>query len=182
MKIGFDSEKYLKLQKEKILSRIKLFNKLYLEFGGKLVDDYHAARVLPGFEPDLKIRLLEELKDDAEIILCINANAIENSKIRSDRMISYETEVFRLIEFLRSREITIENVVITLYTGQKKVKEFINTLKDYDITPYIHTPTKGYPTDVKTIVSEEGYGKNPYIKTKKPVVVVIRAPFPPERP
>ena len=177
MKTGFDSEKYLELQKEKILSRIKLFKKLYLEFGGKLVDDYHASRVLPGFEPDLKIRLLQELKDDAEIILCINANAIENSKIRSDRMISYETEVFRLIEFLRSRDITVNNVVITLYTGQKKVAEFVNTLKDYKITPYLHTPTKGYPTDVKTIVSEEGYGQNPYIKTEKPVVVVT-APGP----
>ncbi|MBR3368866.1 DUF1846 domain-containing protein [Candidatus Saccharibacteria bacterium] len=177
MKTGFDSEKYLKLQKEKILSRIQLFDKLYLEFGGKLVDDYHASRVLPGFEPDLKIRLLQELKDQAEIILCINANAIENSKIRSDRMISYETEVFRLIEFLRSRDITIESVVITLFTGQKKVAEFINALKDYKITPYIHTPTKGYPTDVKTIVSEEGYGQNPFIKTKKPVVVVT-APGP----
>ncbi len=177
MKTGFDSNKYLKLQKEKILSRIGLFDKLYLEFGGKLADDYHASRVLPGFEPDLKIRLLQELKDDAEIILCINSNAIENSKIRSDRMISYEIEVFRLIEFFRSHNIEINNVVITLYTGQKKVEEFINKLKDYKITPYIHTPTKGYPTDVKTIVSEEGYGKNPFIKTTKPIVVVA-APGP----
>lgn len=177
MKIGFDSEKYLKLQKEKILTRIKLFDKLYLEFGGKLIDDYHAARVLPGFEPDLKIRLLQELKDNAEILLCINSNAIEKSKIRSDRMISYETEVFRLIEFFRSKNIEINSVVITLYAGQKKVEEFIKKLKDYKVTAYIHAPTKGYPTDVKTIVSEEGYGKNPFIKTKKPIVVVA-APGP----
>jgi len=168
----FDSEKYLKVQKEKILDRIKLFDKLYLEFGGKLIDDYHAARVLPGFEPDLKIRLLKEMKDKSEIVLCINSNDIETSKIRSDRMISYETEVFRLIEFFRANDLKIDNVVITLFEGQKKVKEFVKKLKDYDITAYIHRPTKGYPTDVKTIVSEEGYGKNPYVKTERPIVVV----------
>ena len=172
MKNCFDSEKYLKLQKEKIKQRIKLFDKLYIEFGGKLVDDYHASRVLPGFEPDLKIRLIQEFKNDAEVILCINSNDIEKSKIRSDRVISYETEVIRLIEFLRSRDITINNVVITLYNGQKKVKKFIERLKDYHITSYIHTFTKGYPTDVDTIVSDEGYGANPYIETTKPLVII----------
>lgn len=168
----FDSEKYLRIQKQKILNRIKLFDKLYLEFGGKLVDDYHASRVLPGFAPDLKIRLLRELKDKAEIVLCINSNDIENSRVRSDRMISYETEVFRLIEFFRANNLKIDNVVITLFTGQKGVKEFIKKLKDYNIEAYIHKPTKGYPTNVRTIVSEEGYGKNPYIKTERPIVVV----------
>lgn len=172
MKKCFDSEKYLKLQKEKIKQRIKLFDKLYIEFGGKLVDDHHAARVLPGFEPDLKIRLLQEFKKDAEVILCINSGDIEKSKIRSDRVISYETEVLRLIEFLRSRGITINNVVITLYNGQKKVKKFISRLEDYKIHAYIHTFTKGYPTDVDTIVSDEGYGANPYIETTKPLVVI----------
>lgn len=172
MKKCFDSDKYLKLQKAKIKDRIKLFDKLYIEFGGKLVDDYHAARVLPGFEPDLKIRLLQEMKDDLEVILCINANDIEKSKIRSDRVISYEAEILRLIEFLRSKGIEINNVVITLFDGQKRVKEFVNRLKDYKIKSYIHTFTKGYPTDVDTIVSDEGYGANPYIETTKPIVVV----------
>lgn len=172
MKTCFDSEKYLKLQKEKIKQRIKLFDKLYIEFGGKLVDDHHAARVLPGFEPDLKIRLIQEFKDDVEVILCINSGDIEKSKIRSDRVISYETEVIRLIQFLRSRGITINNVVITLYNGQKKVEKFIERLKDYHIKSYIHTFTKGYPTDVDTIVSDEGYGANPYIETTKPLVIV----------
>ncbi len=172
MKKCFDSEKYLKLQKAKIKDRIKMFDKLYIEFGGKLVDDNHAARVLPGFEPDLKIRLLQEFKDDVEVILCINANDIEKSRIRSDRMISYEIEVIRLIEFLRSKKIAVNNVVITLFDGQKKVQKFVNHLKDYHVKTYIHTFTKGYPTDVDTIVSDEGYGANPYIKTTKPLVVV----------
>ena len=172
MRKCFDSEKYLKLQKAEIKKRIGLFDKLYIEFGGKLVDDYHAARVLPGFEPDLKIRLLQEFKQDLEVILCINANDIETSKIRSDRVISYETEVIRLIEFLRSRDILINNVVITLFDNQPKVKEFVSRLKSYKIKPYIHTFTKGYPTDVNTIVSDKGYGANPYIKTEKSLVVV----------
>ena len=172
MKKCFDAEKYLKIQKKKIKERIKMFDKLYLEFGGKLIDDQHAARTLPGFLPDLKIRLLQEFKDDAEVILCINANAIEHSKIRADHMISYETEVLRLIEFLRSKGIIVDSVVITLFDGQKKAKDFAEKLKDYHVTPYFHTFTKGYPTDVDTIVSDEGYGANPFIKTTKPLVVV----------
>ena len=172
MKKCFDAEKYLKIQKKKIKHRIKMFDKLYIEFGGKLIDDQHAARTLPGFLPDLKIRLLQEFKDDAEIILCINADAIENSKIRADHMISYETEVLRLIEFLRSRGLYVSSVVITLYNGQKKASDFANKLKDYDVKTYFHTFTKGYPTDVDTIVSEEGYGANPFIKTTRPLVIV----------
>ena len=172
MKKCFDAEKYLKVQKKKIAQRIKMFDKLYLEFGGKLIDDQHAARTLPGFLPDLKIKLLQEFKDDAEIILCINANAIEKSKIRADHMISYETEVLRLIEFLRSRGLYVSSVVITLFDGQKKAQDFANRLKDYKVATYFHTFTKGYPTDVDTIVSEEGYGANPYVKTTKPLVVV----------
>jgi len=168
----FDAEKYLKVQKKKIKERIKMFDKLYIEFGGKLIDDQHAARTLPGFLPDLKIRLLQEFKDDAEVILCINANAIEKSKIRADHMISYETEVLRLIEFLRSKGITVNSVVITLFDGQKKARDFAKKLEDYQIKPYFHTFTKGYPTDVDTIVSEEGYGANPYIETIKPLVIV----------
>ena len=172
MKKCFDAEKYLKVQKKKIKERIKMFDKLYIEFGGKLIDDQHAARTLPGFLPDLKIRLLQEFKDDAEVILCINANAIEKSKIRADHMISYETEVLRLIEFLRSKGITVNSVVITLFDGQKKARDFAKKLEDYQIKPYFHTFTKGYPTDVDTIVSEEGYGANPYIETIKPLVIV----------
>ena len=172
MKKCFDAEKYLKIQKKKIKERIKMFDKLYIEFGGKLIDDQHAARTLPGFLPDLKIRLLQEFKDDAEVILCINANAIEKSKIRADHMISYETEVLRLIEFLRSKGIMVNSVVITLFDGQKKAKDFAKKLEDYHIKPYFHAFTKGYPTDVDTIVSEEGYGANPYIETTKPLVIV----------
>ena len=172
MKKCFDADKYLKIQKKKINQRIKMFDKLYIEFGGKLIDDQHAARTLPGFLPDLKIRLLQEFKDDAEVILCINANAIEKSKIRADHMISYETEVLRLIEFLRSKNIYVSSVVITLFDGQKKAKDFANRLKDYKVKTYFHTFTKGYPTDVDTIVSDEGYGANPYIKTTKPLVIV----------
>ena len=168
----FDADKYLKLQKKKILERIKMFDKLYIEFGGKLIDDQHAARTLPGFLPDLKIRLLQEFKDKAEVILCINANAIEKSKIRADHMISYETEVLRLIEFLRSKGILVSSVVITLFDGQKKAKDFAKKLEDYKVKTYFHTFTKGYPTDVDTIVSDEGYGANSYIETTRPLVVV----------
>ena len=168
----FDAEKYLKIQKKKIKQRISMFDKLYLEFGGKLIDDQHAARTLPGFLPDLKIRLLQEFKDDAEVILCINANAIEHSKIRADHMISYETEVLRLIEFLRAKGLYVSSVVITLYDGQKKATDFARKLKDYKVNTYFHSFTKGYPTDVDTIVSDEGYGANPYIETTRKLVVV----------
>ncbi|MBR5046396.1 DUF1846 domain-containing protein [Candidatus Saccharibacteria bacterium] len=168
----FDADKYLKIQKKIIKNRIAMFDKLYLEFGGKLIDDQHAARTLPGFLPDLKISLLQEFKDEAEVILCINANAIEKSKIRADHMISYETEVLRLIEFLRSRGIFVSSVVITLFDGQKKAKDFARKLKDYKVKTYFHTFTKGYPTDVDTIVSDEGYGANPYIETSRKLVIV----------
>ena len=172
MKKCFDAEKYLKIQKKKIRARIRMFDKLYIEFGGKLIDDQHAARTLSGFLPDLKIRLLQEFKDDAEIILCINAGAIEKSKIRADHMISYETEVIRLIEFLRAKNLYVSSVVITLFDGQKKAKDFANKLKDYKVKVYFHSFTKGYPTDVDTIVSDSGYGANSYVKTTKPLVIV----------
>lgn len=168
----FDATKYLKIQKKKIKQRIAMFDKLYLEFGGKLIDDQHAARTLPGFLPDLKIKLLQEFKDEAEVILCINANAIEKSKIRADHMISYETEVLRLIEFLRAKGLYVSSVVITLYEGQKKADNFARRLEDYHVKTYFHTFTKGYPTDVDTIVSDEGYGANPYIETTRKLVIV----------
>lgn len=177
-KIGFDNELYVKLQTETIKERIKMFdNKLYLEFGGKLLDDHHAKRVLPGFKLDSKIRLLEELKDDTEVIICINANDIERKKIRADYGTSYATEVFRLISIFKKLNISVNSVVITLYKGQTGVDKFRKDLDKINIKTYIHTATKGYPTNVDVIVSEEGYGANPYIETTKPLVVVT-APGP----
>lgn len=175
---GFDNDLYVKIQSEEIKKRIKKFNnKLYLEFGGKLFDDYHAYRVLPGFELNSKIRLLEELKHESEVIFCINAKDIERNKIRADYGISYDLEVIRLIENLSNLGININSVVITLYKGQLGANKFKNKLESMGIKTYIHTPTKGYPTDVDIIVSDEGYGANPYIETTKPLVIVT-APGP----
>ena len=176
--IGFDSDKYLKIQSEKIKERIELFdNKLYLEFGGKIFDDYHAARVLPGFRPDNKIRLLKQFKDDLEVIFCINSADIEKSKIRADYGISYELELLRLIEKLQGQDILINSVVVTMYHEGNSISHLEELLKERNIKMYIHRPTKGYPDDVETIASEEGYGKNPYIETTKKLVVVT-APGP----
>ena len=173
MKSGFDSELYLQVQSEKIEEKIKMFdNKLYLEFGGKIFDDYHAARVLPGFKPDAKIKLLQKFKDDLEVIFCINSADIEKSKIRADYGISYELELLRLIENLQKLDININSVVITLYKEGNKINHLEKLLKQRNIKMYIHKPTKGYPDDVNTIVSEDGYGKNPYIPTTKKLVVV----------
>ena len=172
MKQGFDSETYLKVQSEKIEERIGMFDKLYLEFGGKIFDDYHAARVLPGFKPDAKIKLLEKLKDISEVIFCINANDIEKNKIRADYGISYELELIRLIDNLQNLGISINSVVITLYKEQSGVERLKNLLETRNVKTYIHRPTKGYPNDVELIVSDEGYGKNPYIETTKKLVVV----------
>ena len=176
--IGFDSDKYLKIQSEKIQERIKLFdNKLYLEFGGKIFDDYHAARVLPGFRPDNKIRLLKQFKDDLEVIFCINAADIEKSKIRADYGISYELELLRLIEKLQEQDILINSVVVTMYHEGNNISHLENLLNERNIKMYIHRPTKGYPDNVDLIASEEGYGQNPYIETTKKLVVVT-APGP----
>lgn len=177
MKNGFDNELYVKIQSEEIKKRIKKFDKLYLEFGGKLFDDYHAFRVLPGFQLNSKIRLLEELKDQSEVIFCINAQDIERNKIRADYGITYDIEVLRLIDSLSNLKININSVVITLYKGQTGALKFKNKLEARGIKTYIHTPTKGYPTDVDVIVSDEGYGSNPYIETTKPLVIVT-APGP----
>ncbi len=177
MKIAFDNEKYLKIQKEKIEERINMFdNKLYLEFGGKIFDDYNASRVLPGFSPDAKIKLLQEFKENLEIIFCINANNIQKNKIRADYGIGYDVELLRLIENIQKLGIEINSVVITMYTGQD-VEKLKQTLNNKNIKVYMHAPTKGYPDNVDVIVSEEGYGKNPYIETTKKLVVVT-APGP----
>ena len=173
MEVGFDSEKYLKVQSEKIEERIKKFdNKLYLEFGGKIFDDFHATRVLPGFESDAKIKLLQKFKDDLEVIFCINAADIEKSKIRADYGISYELELLRLIENLQKLDININSVVVTLFREGNNISHLEKILKERNIKMYIHRPTPGYPDDVDLIVSDEGYGKNPYIETTKKLVVV----------
>ena len=178
MELAFDNEKYLKIQKEKIEERIKMFdNKLYLEFGGKIFDDYNASRVLPGFSPDAKIKLLQEFKENLEIIFCINANNIQENKIRADYGISYDVELLRLIENISKLGIEINSVVITMCTGEQEVEKLKQTLENRNIKVYLHAPTKGYPDDIETIVSEEGYGKNPYIETTKKLVVVT-APGP----
>jgi uncharacterized protein (UPF0371 family) len=172
-KIGFDNEKYLEEQRSAILKRVERFdNKLYLEFGGKLVFDYHASRVLPGFDPNVKMRLLQGLKEQADIILCIFAGDIERKKMRADFGITYDTDAMKLIDDLRDRGIDICAVVITRYDDQPGATQFKNKLERRDVRVYTHRKTKGYPTDVDLIVSNEGYGANAYIETTKPLVVV----------
>lgn len=177
MKTGFDHKKYVKIQSTEIKKRIKSFDKLYLEVGGKLFDDAHASRVLPGFKSDAKISMFMELKDDLEIIFCINANDIEKNKIRAEHGITYDVEVMRLIDNLKNLGFLINSVVITLYTHQPSVDTFVKKLERFNIKTYIHQPTKGYPTDVNVIVSEDGYGANPYIETSRKLVLV-NAPGP----
>jgi uncharacterized protein (UPF0371 family) len=171
--IGFDNEKYLSEQSEEILKRVKMFNnKLYLEFGGKILFDYHAARVLPGFDPNVKMRLLQKLKDNAEIILCIYAGDIERKKMRADFGITYDVDAMRTIDDFNFWGLSVRAVVITRYEGQPSAESFKNKLERRGVKVYTHSFTKGYPTDVDTIVSPEGYGKNPFIETTKPIVVV----------
>ena len=177
MKKGFDNNKYIKIQSKKIRERIKMFDKLYLEVGGKLFDDSHAARILPGFHNDAKISMFKELKKELEIIFCINANDIEKNKTRSEYARTYDNELITLINKSKSMGFDVNSVVITLYKNQPSVDKFIKKLNRNGIKTYIHTFTKGYPTDVDTIVSEEGYGANPYVETTKPLVIV-NAPGP----
>ncbi|MBO5994899.1 MAG: DUF1846 domain-containing protein [Firmicutes bacterium] len=173
-KIGFDSAKYIEEQSKYILERIndKNSERLYLEFGGKLVHDKHAMRVLPGFDENAKIKLLEKMKDQAEIIICIYSGDIINSKTRQDFGITYDLEVLRLIDIYRKYDLKINSVVVTRYQESPAVEQFINKLQRRDIKTYKHYFTKGYPTDVDTIVSEAGYGANPYIEVTKPLIVV----------
>ena len=178
MKIGFDNEKYLKMQSEHIRERISQFNnKLYLEFGGKLFDDYHASRVLPGFEPDSKLRMLMQLSDQAEIVIVISAADIDKNKVRGDLGITYEEDVLRLIDAFTSRGLYVGSVCITRYAGQESADAFKKRLEKLGIRVYLHYSIPGYPSNTALIVSDEGYGKNEYIETSRPLVV-ITAPGP----
>ena len=177
-KIGFDNKQYLSLQSEKIAERIQSFgDKLYLEFGGKLFDDYHAARVLPGFRPDSKIRMLLNMKNEAEVIVVVSATAIEQNKIRGDLGISYDMDALRHIDAFTEIGISVGGVVITQYAHQPAADSFIKRLNNLGVKTYRHYTIEGYPTNVKKIVSDNGYGKNEYIETTKPLVVVT-APGP----
>ena len=177
MKIGFDNDKYVRIQSEKIKERFGLFDKLYLEVGGKLFDDSHAARILPGFKSDVKISMFKELKDDLEIIFCINAGDIEKNKTRGEYGITYNQELLKLINKSKQLGFSVNSVVITLYNNQIIVDKFIKKLNRNGIKTYIHKPVKGYPTNIDEIVSEEGYGANPYISTTKKLILV-NAPGP----
>ena len=170
---AFDNEKYITEQTAEILERVNKFgDKLYLEFGGKLLFDYHAARVLPGYDPNIKMRLLQQLKDKADILLCIYAGDIETKKMRADFGITYDSEALKLIDELRGWGIHVLGVVITRFNGQPAAKLFKNRLERRDIKVYTHQYTKGYPTNVDLIVSDEGYGANDYIETEKPLIIV----------
>lgn len=177
-KIGFDNNKYIALQSENIRDRINMFGgKLYMEFGGKLFDDYHASRVLPGFKPDSKVKMLLELKDEAEIVIVINADAIEKNKRRGDLGITYDLDTMRLIDAFRGIGLYVGSVVITCFTGQPLALAFENRLKSLGIKTYRHYPIKDYPSDIPLIVSDDGFGKNDYIETTRKLVV-ITAPGP----
>ncbi len=172
-KIGFDNEKYLREQAAEILERVKRFdNKLYLEFGGKLIFDYHAARVLPGYDPNVKMRLLHQLADKSDVLLCIYAGDIERRRIRGDFGITYDSDALKMIDDLASWGIAVRAVVITRFEGQTSAQRFKNRLERRGVRVYTHRYTKGYPTDVDTIASAEGYGANDYIETGKQIVVV----------
>ena len=178
MRIGFDNEKYLKMQSEHIRERISQFgDKLYLEFGGKLFDDYHASRVLPGFAPDSKLRMLLQLADQAEIVIAINAADIEKNKVRYDLGITYDVDVLRLIQAFTDKGLYVGSVVITQYSGQPAADLFKSKLEHMGIRVYRHYVIDGYPNNISLIVSPEGYGKNDYIETTKPLVI-ITAPGP----
>src|SRR5690554_2039516 len=171
--VGFNNDLYLQEQTTAILERVKRFDQhLYLEFGGKLLYDHHAARVLPGFDPNVKMRLLQKLKDKIDVILCIYAGDIERKKIRADFGITYDVDALKTIDDFREWGIEITAVVITRYQNQPPARAFKNKLEMRGIKVYLHYPTNGYPSDIDTIVSDQGYGANPYIETTRPIVVV----------
>ncbi|HKK66164.1 MAG TPA: DUF1846 domain-containing protein, partial [Clostridia bacterium] len=163
---AFDNQTYLTEQASFIRERMRSFDgRLYLEFGGKLVNDFHAARVLPGYDPNVKVRLLQELQKDAEIILCIHAGAIEHRKMRADYGITYDADAMKLIDDLRAWGLTVSAVVITRWKNQPQAQAFRTKLENRGIRVYAHTPIKGYPNDPDLIASSEGYGSNPRIET-----------------
>lgn len=177
-RLGFDNEKYLKIQPEHIKERIAQFgDKLYMEFGGKLFDDYHASRVLPGFEPDSKLRMLMQLRDYAEIVIVISARDIEKNKVRSDLDITYDNDVLRLRDEFMNRGLMVSSVVITHFNGQASARAYQNRLERLGIKVYFHYLIEGYPTNVELICSEDGFGKDDYVETTRPLVV-ITAPGP----
>lgn len=177
MKQGFSSQKYLEEQSKYILKRVNNYDKLYLEFGGKLFNDMHAKRVLPGFEQNAKVELLKKMRDEIEVIICIYAGDIERNKINENLGISYDMEVLKLIDDLKAESIPVNSVVLTRYQDQPSAKIFVNKLSRRNIPVYIHHNIEGYPADIEKVVSDEGYGSNPYIETTKPIVVVT-APGP----
>ena len=178
MRTGFDNEKYLREQTQAILQRMEECDgKLYLECGGKLLFDYHASRVLPGFDPNVKMRVFQNLKDKIDVIVCIYADDIERRKIRSDFGITYDTDVFKMIDDFSAWGLAVARVVITRFNGQPSAVQFMNRLTRRGIKVYTHKATDGYPSDINVIVSDEGYGANPYIETTQPVVLVT-APGP----
>ena len=177
MRVGFDNDKYVRIQSQKIKERFGLFDKLYLEIGGKLFDDSHAARILPGFKNDVKISMFKELKDDLEIIFCINAGDIEKNKTRGEYDISYNQELIKLINNSKRMGFSVNSVVITLYQNQISADKFIKKLNRNGIKTFIHRPVQGYPKNIDVIVSDEGYGANPYIPTTKKLILV-NAPGP----
>ena len=171
-KLGFDPQKYIEEQTKYILERVNNYDKLYLEFGGKLIGDKHAKRVLPGFDEDAKIKLLHRLKDQAEIIICVYAGDIERNKIRGDYGITYDMDILRSIDELTEYGLSVNSVVITRYSGQPSTKLFINKLERRGLKVYRHEAIEDYPSNVEKIVSDEGFGKNTYVETTKPIVVV----------
>ena len=176
--IGFDNNKYLEIQSQHIQQRIAQFdNKLYLEMGGKLFDDFHASRVLPGFLPDSKIKMLMQLSDQVEIVIVINATDIEKSKVRGDIGITYDADVLRLIDAFRGNGLYVGSVVIAQYSGQATADTFHKRLESLGVKVFLHYPIEGYPSNIPHIVSDEGFGKNEYVETTRPLVVVT-APGP----
>ncbi|MGO2083667.1 DUF1846 domain-containing protein [Vagococcus sp.] len=171
-KIGFDSDKYIEEQTKYILERVNNYDKLYLEFGGKLIGDKHAKRVLPGFDEDSKIKILQKLKDKAEILICVYSGDIERNKIRGDYGITYDMDILKSIDEFNDYGLSVNSVLITRYSGQPATKVFINKLEKRGISVYTHEAIEGYPYNIDQIVSDEGFGKNPYIPTTKPIVVV----------
>ena len=172
MKRGFDTEKYLEVQSAEILNRVASSGKLYLEFGGKICHDFHAARVLPGYDADAKIRMLQMIKDDSEIVFCVSARDIENGKMRADFGLTYEAATLKSVNDLRGFGLDVSAVVINRFSGEEKALRFKRYLENVGIRVYLQKEIAGYPADVDKIVSERGYGENPYVETKKPIVVV----------